>query len=196
MYRFFYNPDNVGDVLFVVVDPEAIPNKVVERDGLTALYRDDVLVGANLFGVGEAFGLTEKGMIVKIDEKLFCNVNEQFSKNGLEPLAKNVDSGYLVARVTKLEEHPLDERCNIVTLDLGGKELTTVSRYANLEEGMRIVVAIDGCIKFDGTAFHKKIVRNIPIECEVCSPFDLRLNEEGKSAFVVTDKAPGEDFFA
>ena len=196
MYRFFYNPDNVGDVLFVVIDPEAIPNKVVERDGLTALYRDDVLVGANLFGAGEAFGLMEKGMIVKIDEKLLCNVNEQFSKNGLEPLEKNADSGYLVAQVTKLEEHPLDERCSIVTLDLGGKELTTVSRYANLEEGIRIVVAIDGCIKFDGTAFHKKIVRNIPIECEVCSPFDLRLNEEGKNAFVVTDKAPGEDFFA
>ena len=196
MYRFFYNPDNVGDVLFVVVDPEAIPNKVVEHDGLTALYRDDVLVGANLFGVGEAFGLMEKGMIVKIDENVICNVNELFSKNGLAPLEKNVDSGYLVAEVTKLEEHPLDERCNIVTLNLGGKELTTVSRYANLEVGLRIVVAIDGCIKFDGTAFHKKIVRNIPIECEVCSPFDLRLSEEGKSAFVVTDKAPGEDFFA
>lgn len=196
MYRFFYNPDYVGDVLFVVVDPEAIPNKIVERDGLTALYRDDVLVGANLFGAGKAFGLKEKGMIVKIDENVICSVNELFSKNGLAPLEKNVDSGYLVAEVTKLEEHPLDERCNIVTLNLGGKELTTVSRYANLEVGLRIVVAIDGCIKFDGTAFHKKIVRNIPIECEVCSPFDLRLGEEGRSAFAVTDKAPGEDFFA
>ena len=196
MYRFFYNPDYVGDVLFIVTDPEAIPNKVIELDGLTALYRDDVLVGANLFGAGKAFGLKEKGMIVKIDENVICNVNELFSKNGLAPLEKNVDSGYLVAEVTKLEEHPLDERCNIVTSNLGGKELTTVSRYANLEVGLRIVVAIDGCIKFDGTAFHKKIVRNIPIECEVCSPFDLRLGEEGKSAFVVTDKASGEDFFA
>ncbi len=196
MYRFFYNPENVGDVLFVVFDPETIPNKVDEHEGLTALYRDGTLVGVNIFGVKEEFGLREKGMIVKIPETLLAKVNEKFSKNGIKPLEINENSGYLVAEVTKLEEHPLDERSNIVTLDIAGKELTTVSRYANLRPGLRIVVAIDGCIKFDGTAFHKKVVRNIPIECEVCSPFDLRVGEEGKAAFEVADKPSGTDFFA
>ena len=196
MYRFFYNPENVGDVLFVVTDPETIPNKVDEFEDLTVLYRDGTFLGANLFRVKEEFGLSEKGMIVKICDELLTKVNEKFAKVGLKPLEPNANSGYVVAKVLKLEEHPLDERLNIVTLDLGGSELTTVSRYANLKEGLLIVVAIDGCIKFDGTAFHKKIVRNIPIECEVCSPFDLHVGEEGKAAFEVQNKVPGDDFFA
>ncbi len=196
MYRLFYNLDNVGDVLFVVFDPEAIPNKVDNHDGLTALYRDDELIGVNLFGVGQEFGLKEKGMIVKVSDSLLSKVNQKFENSGLKALGKNVDNGYIVALVTKLEEHPLDERSNIVTLDLGGKEATTVSRYANLKEGLLIVVAIDGCIKFDGTAFHKKIVRNIPIECEVCSPFDLRIGEEGKAAYEAEGRQAGDDFFA
>ncbi len=196
MYRFFANPDNVGDVLFVVFDPEAIPNRVEEHEGVTALYRDESLVGLNLFGAIGEFGITQKGMIVKICGSLLSKVNQKLASVGLKTLENNPDSGYIVAKVTALEEHPLDERSNIVTLDLGGKTLTTVSRYANLREGLLIVVAIDGCIKFDGMAFHKKIVRNIPIECEVCSPFDLRIGEEGKAAFEVENKLPGEDFFA
>ena len=196
MYRFFANPDNVGDVLFIVFDPEAIPNRVEEHEGLTVLYRDETLVGVNLFGAIEEFGIREKGMIVKIGESILTRVNQKLSSIGLKTLENDPNSGYIVAKVLRLEEHPLDERCNIVTLDLGGKELTTVSRYANLKEGLLIVVAIDGCIKFDGTAFHKKVVRNIPIECEVCSPFDLRVGEEGKAAFEVQNKAAGDDFFA
>ena len=196
MYRFFYNPDNVGDVLFLVVEPETIPSRVEEHEGVTLLYRDDKLVGANFLGFGEKYGLKEKGMIVKIPENVIVGVNQCLAEVGADKLCDNVNSGYLVAKVTKLEEHPLDERSNIVTLDLGGYELTTVSRYANLKPGLRIVVAIDGCIKFDGMAFHKKVVRNIPIECEVCSPFDLRLGEEGKCAFEVEDKVEGSDFFA
>ena len=196
MYRFFCNPDNVGDVLFAVFDPETIPNRVEEREGVTALYRDETLVGINFFGAVEEFGLNQKGMIVKICDDLLSKVNEKLASVGLKSLEKNLDSGYIVAKVTALEEHPLDERSNIVTLDLGGKTLTTVSRYANLKEGLLIVVAVDGCIKFDGMAFHKKTVRNIPIECEVCSPFDLRVGEESKAAFEVQNKLPGEDFFA
>ena len=196
MYRFFHNPDNVGDVLFLVIEPETIPNRVEEHEGVTLLYHDKRLIGANFFGLPSELNLSEKGMIVKIPENVFFNVNQRLEKVGIHPLEKADSSGYIVAKVTKLEEHPLDERCNIVTLDLGGKELTTVSRYANLKEGLLVVVAIDGCIKFDGTAFHKKIVRNIPIECEVCSPFDLRLSEEGKAAFEVAGLEAGNDFFA
>lgn len=196
MYRFFHNPDNVGDVLFLVIEPETIPNRVEEHDGATLLYHDERLIGANFFGLPSELNLTEKGMIVNIPENVLFNVNQRLEKVGIPPLEKADSSGYIVAKVTKLEEHPLDERCNIVTLDLGGHELTTVSRYANLREGLLIVVAIDGCIKFDGTAFHKKIVRNIPIECEVCSPFDLRLSEEGKAAFEAVGLEAGNDFFA
>ncbi len=196
MYRLFYNLENVGDVLFVVIEPETIPNRVEEHEGLVALYHDETLVGANLFNVKNELGTLEKGMFVKINERMLALVNQRFENAGLSLLKNNENSGYIVAKVAKLEEHPLDERSNIVTLDLGGKELCTVSRYANLKEGLLIVVAVDGCIKFDGSVFHKKIVKNIPIECEVCSPFDLRVGEEGKAAFEVVDKAPGSDFFA
>jgi len=97
--------------------------------------------------------------------------------------------------VKTIEEHPLDERSSILTLDLGDHELQTVTRYHNFEVGSALVVAIDGCIKFDGTLFEKKVVRNIAIDCEVCCEADLRIGEEYKAAFLPETHIAGSDFF-
>lgn len=195
MYRLFYNHENVGDVLFVVLDAHAYPDKSESKGDVTALYKDGKLIGVNLFNFTKTVKLKVQGMIVTPDDKLIDVINALLSAANVPALPYCRDSGYKIAVVKNIEEHPLDERSSILTLDLGDKELCTVTRYQNVEIGKPIVVAIDGCVKFDGTLFEKKVVRNIPIDCEVCCAADLRLGEEFKAAFIPETNIAGSDFF-
>ena len=194
MYRLFYNHENVGDVLFVVIDPNAYPDHKEEKGEVVALYKGEELVGINLFGFGKTAKIKASGMIVSPEDVLIDVINAKLVAAGLEALPYTRRTLYTVAKVTAKEEHPLDEKSSILTLDLGDKTLSTVTRYQNVEVGSHIVVAEDGCIKFDGRPFEKKVVKNIPIDCEVCCAADLHVGEEFKEAFLV-DKKEGSDFF-
>lgn len=195
MYRLFYNRESVGDVLFVVIDPLSYPDRQVRKDEVVALYKGDKLVGINLFDFGKTAKIKASGMIIDPEDVLIDVINAKLENAGVEKLSYTRDSLYKVAEVVAKEEHPLDERSNILTLSLGQSQLTTVSRYPNIEVGSHIVVAIDGCVKFDGTPFTKKVVKNIPIECEVCCEKDLRIGEEFKAAVLVPELEAGSDFF-
>ena len=194
MYRLFYNHENVGDVLFIVIDPLAYPDHTVNKGEVTAMYQGEKLVGINLFDFGRTAKIKAKGMIVAPEDVLIDVINSKLSLAGLDPLPYTRQTGYAVAEVTAMEEHPLDERSNILTLKLGEETLTTVSRYQNIEVGSHIVVVKDGTIKFDGSVFQKKVVKNIPIECEVCCEADLHIGEEYKKAHLV-ELPSGADFF-
>ena len=195
MYRLFYNHENVGDVLFIVIKPGDYPDKTETKGEVTALFKDGELVGYNLFDFGKTVKIKASGMIVTPDDLLLDVINDKLANAGFEKLPYCRESGYVCAEVTAKEEHPLDEQSSILTLNAGETTLSTVTRYQNIDVGTHIVVALDGCIKFDGTTFSKKIVKNIPIECEVCSGKDLHVNEDFKSAQLVPELAPGADFF-
>ena len=194
MYRLFYNRENVGDVLFIVLDALAYPDASKTNGEVTALYKGDELIGINLFNFSKTVKIKAHGMIVTPEDVLIDVINSKLQNAGLPMLPYTRESGFVVAEVNNIEEHPLDERSNILTLKVGEKTLSTVTRYQNISIGSHIVVVCDGAIKFDGVLFQKKIVKNIPIECEVCCEADLRIGEEFKSAFLV-DLPSGTDFF-
>ena len=196
MHRIYYSKALNDDTLFVVFHAEKTPNKVEKKGDVVALYSEDELIGINLLHASAYLDFDPQGMVAKEEEALLEKLNGLFSEVGLPKLEKNPCSGYAVAKITKLEEHPLDEKKQIVTLSLKGETLETTTRYANIEVGSLVVVALDGCFKFDGTCFHKAVIRNIRQDCELCSPADLRLGEDYKNAYLPQDKEEGADFFA
>jgi tRNA-binding EMAP/Myf-like protein len=122
-------------------------------------------------------------------------INALLVNAGLSALPYCTDSGYKVAKISHLEEHPIDEKAQIVSLDLGKNSLTTVSWYPNLEVGKSVVVALDGTILADGSLFHAFVSRNIPNQCSICSASELKIKDGGEGAFLTKDYLPGEDFF-
>ena len=196
MHRIYYSKNLNDDTLFVVIHADMTPDRVEKKEDVVALYAGDELIGINLLNASKYIDIDPKGMIAKEEQGLLDKLNACFVPAGLPALEKNEASGYAVAKILKLEEHPLDEKKQIVTLSLGGKTLETTTRYQNIEEGALVVVALDGCYKFDGTCFKAGIIRNIHQDCELCSPSDLRLGEDYKTAYLPLDKKEGEDFFA
>jgi len=197
MYRLFYNYKVTGDVLYVVFNPSAYPDKTIKTNDVVSLYKNGELIGINLFGISEIVKLRIDGMIVTPEDALIDVVNTILLRAHLEKLPYCRDSGYKVGKIVSLEEHPLDEKAQIVHLDFGdGKIAETFSRYPNLHLGGLYVAALSGTIKFDGTVFEGGTVRNIGHNADICSSQELRVGEEWKDAFEVKDgyKA-GDDFY-
>jgi len=194
MYRLFYNYKVTGDILFVLIDPEKKPDRVETKGRVVALYCGSELVGINIFKVSEVFQLRASGIIFAPEKPLLDVINAILTEEGLASLPLPSDSGYTVARISKLEEHPLDEKAHIVTLLAGQEELTTVSWYPNLNEGSLVVIAKDGTILSDGSVFNKFVSRNIPNDCAICGAKELKLDDK-PGAFLPEGYEPGDDFF-
>ena len=64
MYRIFYNHESVGDVLMIVFNNLVTPNKVVKDDNVTSLYKDDELIGINIFEISKIMKIHFNGMLV------------------------------------------------------------------------------------------------------------------------------------
>lgn len=184
---------NNQKVLFILYK-EAKPTRIEEKEGIALLYDEDGLVGINLFDDALVTNLP-LGLQVKLGLEVINAVNAHLLKAGVKEL-KSEDSGYEVMEVSQIEEHPLNEKLSIVTLKGKEGDYSTVTRYSNFAVGDKLVAAKDGTFLFDGTCFHKKVERNIPIEVSLCSEKDLHLGEDFKSAIIVNDKTVGEDYFA
>ena len=129
---------------------------------ITALYAGDQLIGVNFFDFSKIVKLHTEGMIVTPEDKLIDVINAELENAKLPRLPYTRDSGYHVGKIVSLEEHPLDEKAQIVHLDFGaGKVLETTSHYPNLNVGELLVCALDGTITFDGTRFNAGKIRNI-----------------------------------
>ena len=125
MYRLFYDFKTNGDVLFLVYEPETEPDTIKEGNNVTGLFKEGRFIGANFFQIGEVVKLKTSGMIVTPDDALIDVLNTILKQNGLPELPYCRDSGYKVAKIVALEEHPLDEKAQIVTLSLGDKQIET-----------------------------------------------------------------------
>lgn len=195
MYRLFYDYETNGDVLFVVIDPEKKVTKTVSNGNVTAIYSGEELVGINLFEISSSVKIKSHGIIFAPSEKLLSAINPVLLNAGLPALEEPKSSGYRVLRIKKLEEHPLDEKAQIVTLSDGKEDYTTVSWYSNLREGMQVVSAMDGCILIDGTLFHKGMLKNIAHDVSLCGANELKIESPSKGAFIPEGYQDGEDFF-
>ena len=194
MSAIYVGKHNGKKVLFLVNDASASPEQIKEYENAAALYQGDKLLGVNLFDEALTADLP-LGLLVHPNEEISAKLNQILEKNGL-PKYQYVESGYEVMEVKLIEEHPLNEKLSILTLAGKNGECSSVTRYCNYKVGDHVVVAKDGTFLFDGSVFHKRVEKNIPIDVTLCSERDLCLGENYKEAFLANDKAVGEDFFA
>lgn len=196
MYRLFYDFETNGDTLFIVISPEKKPDEAISNGDVTCLYTNKELVGINIFNVSRIAKLKSHGAIFAPDSLLLNTINDLLSNSNAPKLEETTNSGFKVLSIVNLEEHPLDEKAQIVTLK--GKNDETyqaVSYYKNLVVGEKIVGALDGTILYDGSLFNKKSIKNIPADVTICSGKELKVNDNYKEAFTPEGYTEGEDFF-
>ena len=190
MIAIFYNPSL--DCLFLTDSASSKPEKTVKAGDLTVLLKEGKAIGYNLFNPRSYLINPVDGFNAKIEG---YDKFAELAKEAGYPIEKApTGSEYTVCLIESSEEHPLYENARILYLNDGQKKLTTVTRYQNCQKGDRIVVKTGG-YRLDGTIFSPKVEKNIAIDGEVCSPFDLKIGEESKAAYIEKAKKEGEDYF-
>ena len=52
-YGLYYNHNLIGDILLVIFNPNAIPTKIITKDNIVALYKEEELIGYNFLDISE-----------------------------------------------------------------------------------------------------------------------------------------------
>ncbi len=195
MYRFFYNHDACGDILFLVLSPTDKADHIIKKGNVAALYKGDKLIGVNFFDIGKVIKIHAKGMIRTPGQPMLDCVNSMLSNASLSTLEPLKDTGYRVMQIKALEEHPIDQKAFIVTLTDGTNTFHSVYRDPSLKTEDKVVVATPGCIAYDGTLIEKAIEKNIPIDVRICSEKELKISDDDSKAFKAKEERVGSDFF-
>ena len=192
--QLFHNCIQGEDILFVIFDPDAIPDKTEKKGDVYALYKGEELIGYNFFSFHDLVKTKEKGLLVSPNDKLIDVLNARLGYLGLPLLPYVRDSYFKAARVVDIKDHPSD-KAKVVTLSLGDKNVTAVTKYSNFNIGDTLVALIDKGFRFNGTVFHKGVEKGMRFDVELCSAADLHLGDESNAAFVIDGYEPGDDFF-
>ncbi len=198
MTRLYYPHDSLGDVLLVLVDPEKKAAGSFTHGEVTMIIDEEGKpIGYNLFNFARKAKIKGNGMLVKPPKALLDIVGSEIRNAGFPVPVFEADSGYVVAKIVLLEEHPLFEKTSIVTLEGGeGSLMHTVSSLEGLEVGAKVVLLLPGYLGRNGEKFFSHVEKNIPLEALICSEKELGLGEGERKAYVGAAGEIGSDFFA
>ena len=197
MYRIFYNHESVGDVLMIVFNNLVTPNKVVKDDNVTSLYKDDELIGINIFEISKIMKIHFNGMLVA-PNKEFIKIINYILENHHLPKLEIIESGFRVGKILTCEEHPDSDHLHVTTVDVKDQILDIVCGAPNCKEGEKVVVAMPGTIMFDGSVIVPSSFRGVKSNGMMCSARELHLpNAPQVRGLLILDDTynVGDDFF-
>lgn len=198
-YAIYYNYKTIGDVLMIVFNSNAKPDRVVKKNDVVALYKDDTLIGINILNFSDVMKLKVDGFIPLINKKMLEVVNDLLVNASLSPLEEEKESGFRVALIKDLEEHPESEHLHILKVDVGDKEcLDIVCGAYNARVGLKCVCALPYTFMPNGQQIIPSKLLGVQSNGMLCSGRELALpGYENKHGLLELDEKAvvGSDFF-
>ena len=150
-YGCYYNHKTIGDILLIEIKPSIFPSRAVKKDDVAALYKDDELVGINIFNISDIVKIKAEGFIHHLNEEVLAVINSKLKNAGLEELPYQEGSGFKVAKIIDIEEHPESDHLHICKVDVGEKEpLQIVCGAYNAKLDLKCVCALPYTFMPDG----------------------------------------------
>lgn len=181
-YALYYDYETIGDVLLVVIKPTVIPTKEVKINDVVALYNKDELIGINIFNISKVIKIKAKGLIPLINEDILNVINHILENANLEKLPIQIESGFRVAKIVDIDEHPDSEHLHICMVDIGDKEpLQIVCGASNARKDLVCVCATPFTFMPNGLQIVPNKLLGIQSNGMLCSGRELNLEGyEGK----------------
>ncbi len=198
-YALYYDYETIGDVLLIVINPSLIPTKEVKTNDVVALYYHDELIGINIFNISKIIKIKAKGLIPLINEDVLNVINHVLENASLNKLPPLDDSGFKVAKIIDIEEHPDSEHLHICQVDVGEKEpLQIVCGAANARKDLLCVCATPYTFMPNGQQIIPNKLLGIQSNGMLCSGRELNLEGyEGKRGLLElsSEYKVGTDFW-
>ena len=200
--NIFYNPEGVGDVLFVQLTTERPTAITAERTNNVALIKDEKtgnVVAFNLFNATNYFPVSAVGQ-VELTEELGEKLQEALKENEIDlELELDFTPKFVVGYVAEKEKHPNADKLNICQVEVGEGTLQIVCGAANVEAGQKVVVAKVGAVMPSGMIIRDAELRGVASSGMICSAKELGLKDapDVKGILVLEDdRKAGEAFQA
>lgn len=195
--NLFYNPEGVGDVAFLQLEPVTGPVNYDKKGNVVTLYQEDQVVGFNIFEASKA-GVEGNGHI-KLTEDLVNAFQQQLDQAGVNyQLSVDLSPKFVVGYVASKEKHPKADKLSILKVDVGDEELQIVCGAPNVEAEQKVVVAKVGAVMPSGMVIKDAELRGVPSSGMVCSMKELNLpNAPKEKGIMVLDDSysVGQPFF-
>lgn len=199
-YALYYDYESIGDVLLIVFDSNTIPNVIKRDNDVVSLYKDDKLIGINIFNISKIMKIKAKGYIPLVSDRVLEVINTILKNSNVAELPAQKDSGFRVAKIVDIEEHPDSEHLHICTVDIGEKEpLQIVCGAFNARKDLICVCATPYTFMPNGQSIIPNKLLGIDSYGMLCSGRELNLEGyEGKRGLLELHEsyAIGSDFWS
>lgn len=200
-YGLYYNYKSLKDTLIIEIEPSLLPNKVLKNGDIVALFKDDTLVGYNIFNVSNIVKIKAEGLIKEVNKEVIDVINFALKNANFITLPYKEESGYRVARIIDIEEHPDSEHLHICKVDVGSDKepLTIVCGAFNARKDLLCVCALPFTFMGDGTQIVPSKLLKVDSYGMLCSGRELGLKGyENIHGLLELDESlykVGDDFF-
>lgn len=175
-YGLYYNKEKIGDILFVVFKSNDIPDSQKITENCRVLYKNNEIVGINILNISKIFKIKSHGFLPLINEEILKVINSILINDGIEPLPYQEDSGFVVAKVIDIEEHPQSDHLHICKVDCGNEKILQIVCGAyNVKLNMKVVCALPYSFMPNGQQIIPSKLLGIESYGMLCSGRELNL---------------------
>ena len=117
---------------------------------------------------------------VDIENRDLKKLATEITKAGInveKVITKHIDN-LVIGKVLKCEEHPNSDHLHVCLVDIGNETLQIVCGAKNVKEGIKVIVAKDGCILPGNNVIKKGQIRGVESNGMICALFELGIEEK------------------
>ncbi|MGE6422145.1 YtpR family tRNA-binding protein, partial [Staphylococcus pasteuri] len=186
--NLFFNPNGVGDVAFLQIDPtEGEFNYKKNNDVVEITNEDNEVVGYNFFNISTHIQLEGNGHI-KLTEEIVNQLQQMIKNNGFTyELNADLSPKFVVGYVETKEKHPDADKLSVLNVNVGNDTLQIVCGAPNVEQGQKVVVAKVGAVMPSGMVIKDAELRGVASSGMICSMKELDLPNAPKEKGIMVD---------
>ena len=172
---FFYNKNNIGDVL-IMKSNDLVATSFKKYGDLVAIYRNEELIGYNYFNISKSFNNLNNGINYHPEQELVNYINEKIRENNLEEI-EIIEPNFRVGKVVECEDIE-GTHLHLCKVDIKDEVLQIVCGAKNVEKDKLVVVAMIGTIMNDGSFINKGQLKGFDSYGMLCSKRELNIPTE------------------
>ncbi|WP_213470022.1 YtpR family tRNA-binding protein [Staphylococcus caprae] len=196
--NLFYNPQGVGDVAFLQIEPTDGAFEYNKQNDVVEITKEGQVVGYNVFDASKKVNIEGNGHI-KLTSESINALQQAISDAGFNyQLDTDLSPKFVVGYVETKEKHPDADKLSVLNVNVGNDTLQIVCGAPNVEAGQKVVVAKVGAVMPSGMVIKDAELRGVASSGMICSMKELNLPNapQEKGIMVLSDDYEiGQAFF-
>lgn len=196
--NLFYNPQGVGDVAFLQIEPTDGAFDYNKKDDVVEITQDGQVVGFNIFNVSDKIKIEGNGHI-KLTSEIIEALQQSINNSGFNyKLDTDLSPKFVVGYVETKEKHPDADKLSVLKVNVGNETLQIVCGAPNVAAEQKVVVAKVGAVMPSGMIIKDAKLLGVDSSGMICSMKELDLPNapQEKGIMVLNDDYEiGQAFF-